>query len=246
MKSKIIPISNVARLSEAGDALLQRAPGMPGMGLCHGPTGYGKTTAIAWLATRQHGVFVRALATSTPSSLLESICRELAIMRRASNVATVEAIVEKLAETNRPLFLDEADYIVDQKRLVETLRDIHDLASVPVILIGMAGIQRKITERQQLSGRIAQWVEFQPATAADARMLASELAEVEVADDLVQQLHQASHGSVRHIVVGLNRIEQFARSRGTARIAANDWPRGADFFLGNAPRSAAAKRLAAA
>lgn len=240
MRSKIVPISNVARLAEAGEALLSRSNGMPGMGLVSGETGFGKSTAVAWLATRQHGVYVRALATSTPSSMCESICRELGIGRRATNVATIESIVEKLAETNRPLFIDEADYIVEQKKLVETLRDIHDLSSVPVILIGMANIKRAVSSRQQLSGRIAQWVEFQPSTLDDTRTLATQLAEVDIADDLVQRLHESTRGSVRLTVVGLNRIEQFARSRGLSKLGLMEWPKSADFFMGNAPKSAPA------
>lgn len=243
MRSKIVPIGNVMRLSEAGDALLNRAHGMPGMGLCYGPSGLGKTTGIAWLATRQHGVFVRAMATSTPTSLLETICRELNIAARGRVAQTVEAIVAKLAESGRPLFVDEADYVVEQRRLVDTLRDLHDLSSVPVILIGMAGIDRRISLSPQLSGRMAQWVEFKPCTAEDARLLARELCEVSVADDLLGELHTRAGGSVRNIVVGLSRIEQFARSRGASQMAKADWPRGGDFFLGHAPR--ASQRLQA-
>jgi DNA transposition AAA+ family ATPase len=232
MRSKIVPISNVARLAEAGDALLNRAPGMPGMGLCYGATGRGKSTAIAWLATRQHGVYVRALAMSTPTSLLETICRELNIAARARIAQTVEAIVSKLAENGRPLFVDEADYVLGQARLVDTLRDLHDLSSVPVILIGMAGIDRKISLSPQLAGRMAQWVEFQPCTAQDAKQLARELCEVTVADDLLAELHTRAAGSVRNFVVGLGRIEQLARARSTTSIELAEWPRGQDFFLG--------------
>jgi DNA transposition AAA+ family ATPase len=236
MRSLIVPISNVVNLSSAGDALLNRAPGMPGMGLCFGPSGLGKSTAIAWLATRQNGVYVRALATSTPTSLLESICRELNMLPRARVAQTVEAIVCKLAETGRPLFVDEADYVVGKASLVDTLRDLHDLSSVPVILIGMAGIDKRIELSPQLAGRMAQWVKFQPASPEDARQLATKLCEVQVADDLVAQLRERANGSIRNIVVGLARIEQHARSRGLQTIAAADWPRDADFFLGAGSR----------
>lgn len=243
MRSKIVPVSNVARLSEAGAALLNRAPGMPGMGLCHGPSGYGKSTAIAWLATQQHGVYVRARATSTPSSFLELICKELHIGSRNRLAHTVDAIVDRLTETGRPLFVDEADYVIAQNRLADTLRDVHDLSSVPVILVGMAGIDRKISLSPQLSGRMAQWVEFQPATIADAKLLAAQLCDITVADDLVAELHARASGSVRLFVVGLGKIEQFARARGSNKVELADWPRGADFFLGSAPRPT--KRLQA-
>lgn len=231
MRSKIVPVSNIARLAEAGDALLNRAPGMPGMGLCYGSSGLGKTTAIAWLATRQHGVFVRARSVWTPTSMLDSVCKELSIASRARVAQTVDAIVDKLAETGRPLFVDEADYVVGQPRLIDTLRDVHDLSSVPVILIGMAGIDRRISLSPQLAGRMSQWVEFQPSTIADARLLAKDLCEVEVADDLVAALHARAAGSVRLIVVGLAQIEHHARARGASTLALADWPRGAEFFL---------------
>jgi DNA transposition AAA+ family ATPase len=234
MRSKIVPVTNVARLAEAGDALLTRSNGMPGMGLCFGPSGYGKSTAVAWLATRQHGVYVRAMATSTPTSLLDAITRELNIAPRARIAQTVDAIVGKLAETGRPLFVDEADYVVGQARLIDTLRDLHDLSSVPVILIGMDGIDRRISLSPQLSGRMAQWVQFVPASLDDAALIAKELCEVHVAPDLVAKLHERAKGSIRNVCVGLGRIEQHARSRGVAKIAAADWPRDADFFLGAA------------
>ena len=236
MHSKIVPISNVSRLSEAGKALLTRAAGLPGMGLVYGDSGLGKSTAIAWLATRQNGIYVRALATTTPSSLLESICREIGIAARNSNVRTVEDIVRSLALSNRPLFIDEADYLVERKQLVETLRDVHDLASVPVVLIGMKGIERKITTHPQLYNRIAQWVEFAPCSIEDTRMLAKELCEVEVRDDLLKQLHQQSGGIVRLVVIGLNRIEQVARSRSHHKIGVAEWPAGTEMLMSVGPR----------
>lgn len=243
MRSKTVGVTNIVRLSEAGNALLTSAPGLPRMGLVYSESGYGKTTALAWLATRQNGVFVRALATSTPTSLLESICKELCIAKRARNVAAVDDIVQGLWTANRPLFIDEADYLVDQKRLIETLRDIGDLAQTPVILIGMKGIERRITERPQLYNRIAQWVEFQPATFEDTQLLARELCEVTVKDDLLRQLHQQAAGVVRLVVVGLNRIEQMAKNASLAKIGQADWPSGVELLLGQGPRMAPRRGL---
>lgn len=236
MRTKIVPISNIARLTDAANALVHRSNGMPGMGLVEGQTGFGKTTAVTWLAIRLNGVFVRARATTTPSSLLESICNELGIGKRQGNANAVEDIVQRLAETRRPLFIDEADYLVTKRMLIETLRDIHDLAEVPVVLIGMHKFRTKLSGLKQLTGRIAQWVEFEPSTLADAQLLANELAEVKVHADLVRKLHEAASGEVRRMVVGLGRIEQFARARGLDAIGAAEWPTNADFFIGSAPQ----------
>lgn len=235
MRSKIVPTANIARLSAAATALLSRAPGMPGMGIVEGETGFGKSTGVAWMATKTRGVFVRAQSMSTPTSLLTAMCKELGIVKRAANAETVDEIVTQLSETSRPLFIDEADYLAKKTALIEMLRDIHDLASVPVVLIGMAGFQRKIRYLRQLTGRIAEAVEFLPATFDDAQALARELAEVTIAPDLVHKLYAETRGSIRLFVNGLSRIEQFASSRALDSIAANEWPVNKAFFVGEVP-----------
>lgn len=236
MRSKIVPISNVLRLAEAGQALLNRSVNMPGMGLIEGYSGLGKSTAITWLALKQNGIHIRAMATTTPRSLLQSICEELVIQPRHSLINTINEIVRSLSESGRPLFIDEADYLVERKILVETLRDIHDMTQVPVVLIGMQGIGRKITVYPQLYNRIAQWVEFQPATFEDVKLLAKELVEVKVKDDILRALFQQSGGVVRLIVIGLNRIEQHALSRNLSEIGQADWPASQELLLNTGPR----------
>lgn len=231
MRNKIVPVSNIARLSHASDALLNREPSLPGMGLIYGDTGLGKSTAVTWLTNRNNGVHIRAYATSTPSSLLRTIAHELDLEPRRSNVETVEAIVRALAESGRPLFVDEADYLVNQQRTVETLRDIHDMATVPVVLIGMAGIQRKLRSRPQLVGRIAQWVEFQPITLDDLRLMARELCEVGIADDLLAHLHDKTQGSIRQATVGMKHIELYGKAKSIETMKLVDWPRGKAFTL---------------
>ena len=255
MKYKILPIKNISRMRAAGDALLNRSPGMPGMGLMWAPTGYGKTTAATWFVNQVNGVYIRALRLWSPKSMLNAILRELDMESGGNtNGEMVERIIEKLAETGRPLFIDEADYCIDSKRLVDTLRDIHDLSTVPVILIGMQGIKTKLnrTDLSQFTGRISQWVEFSGADIEDARMLANGLCEVAVADDLLIQLHQAASpqgkqeetlggAEIRRLVVGLGEIEQHALRRGWTSINAAQWDTSADFFVGQAAPTAQPK-----
>ena len=241
MKSKTLPVKNVTRLKAAGDALLQRAPGMPGMGMIWGPTGYGKTTAAAWFVNQCHGVYVRARAVWSPKVMLETLARELELDgHNKNNGQLVELIVQRLAETGRPIFIDEADYVVERKMLVDTLRDIHDLSTVPVILIGMHGIEKRIRSNPQFTGRIAQWVAFEGLDMEDARMLADGLCEVGVAEDLLAMLHAAASpkgggAEVRRLLVGLGQIETYARRNGIDAMTAADWPKDRDFFLGSAP-----------
>jgi DNA transposition AAA+ family ATPase len=236
MKSKIVLVKNVARLAEAGEALIRRAPGMPGMGLAHGETGYGKTTAITWYVNRCNGVYVRAWATWTPAAMFGAILRELGRGARGSCAQMMGDIIEALALSNRPLFVDEADYLVDSTRMSESLRDIHDMATVPVVLIGMGGIDQRLAHRKQLTGRVMQDVRFAPLDIEDAQRVATQLTEVTVCADLLDGLNRHAAGSIRLLVVGLARIEQWAKSRGLDTVSAQQWGR-RQFFTGEAPDS---------
>lgn len=238
MKQKIIPVKNIARLREAGDALIQRMPGLPGMGLIWGPTGYGKTTGTTWMVNQCHGVYVRALALWSPQQMLAAIARELDIDTKGmTNGAVVEQIIRRLAETGRPLFIDEADYVVEKRSLTNTLRDIHDLSAAPIVLVGMHGIEKRIRGNEQFTGRIAQWVEFAGLDLEDATLMARQLPDVAIDDDLIAALHaraSARNGGaeIRRLVIGLSQIEGYAKSTGRDRIGLADWPDDRDFFIG--------------
>lgn len=258
MKTRVVPIKNIFAMREAADALLSRSQGMPGMGLIYGPTGYGKTTATTWLVNQVHGVYVRSMALWSPKTMLEAIARELDIdVRRLTLAGMAGAIVQRLAETGRPLFIDEADYLVDSKRLVDTLRDIHDMSTSPVVLIGMSGIDRKLRGHPQLTGRMAQWVEFSGMDSEDVRMLADGLCDVRVEDDCLDELARRATpkeggAEIRRVVVGLGNVEQHARRKGLSSVGLGDLPKGFDFFLGTpghaitAGKTAAVRRLGAA
>lgn len=243
MKSKTVAVKNIARLASAGEALLHRAPGMPGMGLVHGETGYGKTTAIAWYAGRVNAVYVRALSVWTPKSMFQAILKQLGREGGGSNAQMLEDIIEALALSGRPLFLDEADHIADSKRMTESLRDLHDMAIVPVVLVGMGDIAKKLAHRKQLTGRILQDVQFEPLDLDDTAKMAADLCEVKVRAELVAHLHRETRGSARLIVIALQRIEQRARSQGLDSIGLGDW--GArELFTGEAPVAQASPKVA--
>jgi DNA transposition AAA+ family ATPase len=223
MRNQIAKVKNISSLWQAGQALRSRSVGVPGIGLVWGATGYGKTTAAAWFANEVNAVYVRAFATWTPTAMLGAICRELSAQPMARCSTMIDFIVEQLTTRGRPLFVDEADYLVGNKKLLETLRDLHDMATTPLILIGMADFRRKVVHREQLAGRIAQWVNFRPADIADARTLTEAVCEVDVADDLLEELHCASRGSMRDMIVGLDRVERWAKRQGKAKVASKDW-----------------------
>lgn len=237
MRTKLAITKNIVALQAAFESLEGRDPGIPGMGLVHGFTGFGKTTAIAWLVNRTSGVFVRAMSTWTPNAMLGAIMRELGKEPLWNGgAAMAKEISNSLGTSQRPLFVDEADYLLSNIKMLETLRDIHDVSGVPVVLIGMEGIERRLVHRQQLARRISQWVEFMPADLEDARIVADTVCEVKIADDLLKLLHADAKGSVGLMVVGLSRIEAKAKANGWTKVTAEQWA-GGQLFLSKAPKA---------
>lgn len=230
MRNRIAMVKNVQRLQEAYTSLARRDQRTPGMGLVYGFTGAGKTTSIAWLVNQVHGVYVRAFATWTPSSMLGTIMREVGADPLPSCARMVQHLVDELARSGRPLFVDESDYLLGNLRMLETLRDLHDASSAPVVLVGMDGIERRIIHRQQLSRRISRWVQFQPCDIEDARTLADTVCEVAIAEDLLTALHGQAKGNIGHMVVGMARVESFAKTQRLELVDIDKWA-GRPFFL---------------
>lgn len=243
MRYVIAPVKNITKLGQAGDALARRSTGVPGMGLLEGPTGYGKTTAAAWFRNRVDGVYVRAMAVWTPTAMLGAIVQKLGGEPGNNCSRMMSFIIEKLQEKPRTLMLDEADYIVEHKKMVETLRDIHDFTTVPVLLIGMEGLEAKIQSRKQLTRRLGQKVKFEPADLEDVTILHRALCEVTIEPALLEKLHTAARGSIGLTVVAMERIEGMAKARGLRDVTVADWGN-QDFFYGEAPRAAKGGRAA--
>jgi len=233
MKHKIIPVKNVARLASAYQALEERPLNTPGMGLVWGDTGRGKTTATTWLINRCNGIYVRALALWNATAMIRAIAEELDVDAKGTRSVIEMRVIEKLAETQRPLFVDEADHIVGNEQMMETLRDIHDLSTVPVIMIGMGQMRKKVARYDQLENRIMHWIEFAPCDHEDAVTLAKGMCEVEIESSLLDELIDMTRGEIRRLVVGLAQIENEAKAQNLACIGKAQFKR--EFFLGQRP-----------
>ena len=227
MKDKIAPVKNVARLAEQGETLRTRNPRTPGIGVVSGEPGLGKSTALTWYGVRKaRAVFVRGMELWTPSAMLEAIADELGITIGRNLAKGAQRVVAALVEQNRMLIVDEADYVVEKRRLINTLRDIHDLAQTPMILVGMKDFVKKLKaalDQRQFADRVAFEMEFQPTDFEDTQLTAHELLDIEIDDELLRRVHVASDGNMRRIVVGLQRIETHFKAKGTRKATAQAW-----------------------
>lgn len=228
MKDKIVQVENLTRLGEKAEELKATNPRAPRIGVIYGDTGFGKSTGITWYGVRiARAPYVRAMELWTAGSMLRAIGKELDIEVSRELATATQEIIAELVRRNVTLMIDEADYIVDKRRLINTLRDIHDVAQTPLLMVGMADFAKKLRARidqRQFSGRIAFEMEFQPLSKKDCAKMAAELLDGVTLDDaMLDRLHRDCEGSARLVTVGLQRIESFAKTHGYREVTEKKW-----------------------
>lgn len=232
MKYHLVPVKNVLKLRSGLDALRNREAGIPGLGLLYGKPGTGKTMTLAETVANTDAIFFRANSTFTLGTLLDAICQSLKVSVHGKSFEKLATICQMLRDQPRAIIVDEGDYLLRDPRMLEVLRDIHDIENVPVLLVGMADIDTKLIRRPQFSRRITQRIKFEPCDLADTRLVTETLCEVEIAEDLLLSMHKATQGVLGLVVPALAGFERFAKSHRMKVLEAEAWGDRA-MFLGH-------------
>lgn len=219
MKRVFARTSNVQNFLSAMTRLQKREEGIPGMALVYGEPGLGKTRTSLWWCAQNDGVFIRTKKLMSGRWLLEEIVAELgeAPMRRTSDL--FRQAVDQLLERPRTLFVDEADYLAHDARVIETLRDLHDTTGTPFVLIGMDQADKKLMRFKHLYDRFSEIVRFHPLSEADIKAIAEQMCEVKLSDDAVSYIHSQAN-RFRRVVVWLYKAEAIARANSLKEVRA--------------------------
>ena len=232
-----VAIKNVAAFMVMAQRLIDRDPHLPGLGVCHGPSGLGKSYAAIYTQNKTRAIRVEVGDSWTRRSLLLAILGELQIKPKGritiSDMAN-EAIEALGEEPSRPLIVDEADKLVD-KGMIEIVRELHEHSGVPIILIGEEKLPSKLLAVERVHNRVLDWLPAQPCDLDDARKLAVAFApKLVITDDLLELIRSQSGGRARRIVVNVSRVAEHARNKGLHTIDLTKWGNGA-LFTGEPP-----------
>jgi hypothetical protein len=187
VKKRFAETKNVQRYLVAVNRMLASPPGIDKFMLVHGEVGLGKTeTNLWWKNTMSpQSAFIRIKKAMGVRWMLEEIVVELGLVPEHRTSDMFHQIVGELMGTDRALIFDEVDYVADKKTLVETIRDLGDMAGTPIILIGMPWAPEKLKRFPALWRRISQVVPYHGLTAADVRLVMDQICEVTVDDSAV-------------------------------------------------------------
>jgi len=187
VKKQFAETENVQRYVVAVNRMVASPPGIDKMMLVYGPVGLGKTETNIWWKNHfsPQSAFIRIKKAMGVRWLLEEVVCELGLVPERRTSDLFHQAVGELIGTDRALIFDEIDYVADKRTLVETIRDLGDMAGTPIILVGMPWAPEKLKRFEALWRRISQVVEYKGLTAADVRLVLDQICEVPVDDSAV-------------------------------------------------------------
>jgi DNA transposition AAA+ family ATPase/Fe-S-cluster formation regulator IscX/YfhJ len=197
---------------------LQNKPkNIPKMGLVYGEPGLGKSQTALWLACKYDGIYLRASNLMTGRWLLEELVKELDEIPRYLTSDNFNLVVKKLNAEPKIIFIDEIDYLMNNYKTIETLRDIHDETDCPIIFIGMGLAHRKLERYKHLYDRFSEILKFEIFGVNDLKQIFDQLSEIKVDTNSIEYIYP-KYNRFRQIVQLINQLENFAKDNNLVEI----------------------------
>jgi len=198
---------------------LQKAPSnVSKMALVYGAFGLGKSQTIMWWVTNNDAIYVRCNHNISPRWLLSEIVKELDEVPCYTSQRLFEQIEEKLKYNPKILVVDEIDYLFSNKHTIETLRDIHDKLSIPVLLVGMELADKKLQKYGHINDRIFAKLKFEKLSKEDFKEIIETLSEVEFSDNAIRYITNRNL-QFRQLVKVITKSEQLANTNKLSEIS---------------------------
>lgn len=217
MNKIFVKTQNVKNFIGLVENLQNKPKNIPQMGLVYGEPGLGKSQTALWLACKYDGIYLRATNLMTGRWLLEELVKELDQIPRYLTSDNFNLVVKKLKQNQQIIFIDEIDYLMNNYKSIETLRDIHDETGCPIIFIGMGLANRKLERYPHLYDRFSEILKFESFNTKDLKQIFDELSEVPVTVDAIEYI-QKKYNRFRQIVQLINNLEIIAKENNITEI----------------------------
>ena len=217
MKKTFIKTQNVKNFIGLVENMINKPKNIPKMGLVYGEPGLGKSQTALWLACKYDGIYLRASNLMTARWLLEEMVKELDEIPKFLTSDNFNIVVKKLKQNPQVIFIDEIDYLMNNYKTIETLRDIHDETGCPIIFIGMGLAHRKLERYKHLYDRFSEILKFETFGVKDLSQIIGQLSEVAFNPDAIEYIH-SKFNRFRQIIQLINQMEIFAKDNNLAEI----------------------------
>lgn len=223
----VAPTQTVAVAMAAMEQLITRQQGMPGLAVLSGKPGLGKTSAITRLAhpVDYNALYIACKPFDTSKSLVATLLKELGAPHKAhwSVREMFDEALSALVQQNRPLVVDEVDYIAKTK-VIEVLRTLHDVGAVSILMVGEDDLKRTLARyHERFHDRVLVWASAVLSDLSDLDKLAQVYAPgLKLQTEAKKTLVNRSGGVARKIVTALHNLREQASRRGLESIGVED------------------------
>lgn len=217
MNKTFVRTDNVKNFIGLVENLVNKPKNIPKMGLVYGEPGLGKTQTALWLACKYDGIYLRASNLMTGRWLLDGLIKEMDELPRYLTSDNFNLVVKKLKANPKVIFIDEIDYLMNNFKTVEILRDLHDETDCPIIMIGMGLAHRKLERYKHLYDRFSEILKFEIFGVNDIAQIVNELSQVSISAETIEYIHQ-KHNRFRQIVQLINKLETLAKENNLTEI----------------------------
>ena len=217
MNKIFVKTQNVKNFIGLVENLINKPKNIPKMGLVYGEPGLGKSQTALWLACKYDAIYLRATNLMTGRWLLEEMVKELDEIPRFLTSDNFNIVVKKLKQKPQVIFIDEIDYLMNNYKTIETLRDIHDETGCPIIFIGMGLAHRKLERYKHLYDRFSEILKFETFGVDDLSQIIGKLSEITFTPDAIEYIH-TKYNRFRQIVQLINQMETFVKDNNLAEI----------------------------
>ena len=217
MNKIFVKTQNVKNFIGLVENLQNKPKNIPKMGLIYGEPGLGKSQTALWLACKYDAIYLRATNLMTGRWLLEEMVKELDEIPRFLTSDNFNVLVKNLKKNPQVIFIDEIDYLMNNYKTIETLRDIHDETNCPIIFIGMGFAHRKLERYKYLYDRFSEILKFETFGVNDLSQTTNQLSEISFTSNAAEYIHK-KYNRFRQIVQLVNQIETFAKDNNLAEI----------------------------
>jgi hypothetical protein len=192
-------------------------------------SGSGLSTALQEITTVAGWPLVHIRAEPTPRTIVADMFRATHRYEDSyyGSDQTRFAVERRLAEEGQPLIVfDNCERLTP--RMLDIVRDTGDSTGCPIALSGAPRIREilfssKTSLLEPVRDRVRLSVELPRPSLKDARLLASELLEIQVDNDLIGHTFKRAGQSMRSLLAALHDIEKLALVTGLQRIGLTRW-----------------------
>ena len=217
MNRIFVKTTNVKNFIGLIENLLNKPKNIPKMGLIYGELGLGKSQTALWLACKYDAIYLRATNLMTGRWLLEEIAKEMDEIPRYLTSDNFNLITQKLKRKPQLIIVDEIDYLMNNLKTIEILRDIHDETDCPIIFVGMGLAHKKLERYKHLFDRFSEIVKFETFSTQDLKQIFDQLSEVQVDIEVIEFIHK-KYNRFRQILRLISQLEIIAKDNNLQEI----------------------------